>query len=407
MTDGLEKPTDLQRMIDRLLAPLSKPQQRIVDITAFTYFQHANVWPTFQHVEAALDREGLDAKEIFASLPTFDGTIRYGAFASLAWIGNLRDETLLELTLLGLRQCQGPAKALAEVLVRDSLRMLALFAEERRVFNPPANEVRQLQVESGYVIERLRETPDKPAAHVLAKVMEHEPGFFTSGGIYQADPEHAKWVWTIGRGALDYQDVGLEFDKYLERVITNFNRPAGLSQRVVASPLTLPASLGYIDATWRLMMGPTEHLVVLPSAERTASLTYDAGNREEFLERVSALGDVLKSLKVPKGGKQKGGHALTKLRAFLAWKLPEEAHDRVDSALDQLGYVVDIRNSGGHAEAEPKAIAAWRSLGISPPIVDFPQAWNVVRATTVAAFDAIRDEVLSFIDTSGAEEDAD
>jgi hypothetical protein len=157
--------------------------------------------------------------------------------------------------------------------------------------------------------------------------------------------------------------------------------------------------LGYLDTVWRVVHGSRTRLIVLPSPDRAASLALDAATREEFLERITALADILKCLAVPPGGDQKGGHALQRLRAYLASKLPPESQDRVSAALDQLSYVTDIRNAGGHADADTKGIRAYRAVGLTLPITDWGAAWETIRAGSTEAFDALRDELLSCADS--------
>jgi hypothetical protein len=208
------------------------------------------------------------------------------------------------------------------------------------------------------------------------------------------------YTWTVQRQLVHYADVGLDLHEYVRRIITKFYKPpASIQARVVSSPLSLPAAFGYLDTAWRVAIGTKEHLVVLPSPERAAALAFDAGTREEYLERVSALGDVLKSLSVPAGGAQKGGHALGRLRAYLTAKLSPESHSRVADALDRLDQVRDIRNGGGHAEAEPAALRAYRSVGVEVPITDWGGAWKILRQVTIEALDSIRDELLGLADS--------
>lgn len=254
------------------------------------------------------------------------------------------------------------------------------------------------------MLARLR--PDAPrelpTAAVLAGLVETEPPLVACLG--GSGNNGNTWNWTVTRGSLlEFDGIGLDFDEYVRRFVAKYHMPRRVEHSVVVSPLTLPAALGYLDTVWRVMEGRDSHLVALPSPERAASLAFDAGTRAEFLERIGALGDVLKWLKVPAGGDQKGGHPLERLRAYLAWKLPAESHERVNAAVDQLVDVTDIRNGGHHAEAEPAALRAYQALGIPFPITDPGGAWEAVRAATVSALDAIREEVLSYVDSRTAE----
>jgi len=250
------------------------------------------------------------------------------------------------------------------------------------------------------VITRLCTPPQNlPSAQVLDSFVQAEPPFSTALAGSGVDVSGI-CTWTIQRQLLHYADVGLDLPEYVRRIVSNFFQPAALSRaRVVSSPLSLPASLGYLDTAWRIAIATKEHLVVVSSPERTATLAFDAGTREEYLERISALGDILKSLNVPAGGAQKGGHALERLGAYLTAKLPAESHSRVADALDRLDQVRHIRNGGGHAEAEPAALRAYRSLGIEVPITDWGGAWNILRQLTIEALDALRDELLGLADS--------
>jgi hypothetical protein len=209
------------------------------------------------------------------------------------------------------------------------------------------------------------------------------------------------WTWTIWRSLLD-SDAITDVKDYVRRIVTKFHAPRPAAQPIITSPLSLPASLGYLDTAWRVMEGRDSHLIVLPSPERAASLAFDAGTSGEYLERLGALADVLKWVQVPRGGNQQGGHPLQKLSVYLEWKLPKESQERVSDALGQLKYVNDIRNGGLHAEAEPLALQAYKALGIAFPITDPGAAWDAIRTATVEALDAMRDEIISYVDSAGA-----
>jgi hypothetical protein len=106
----------------------------------------------------------------------------------------------------------------------------------------------------------------------------------------------------------------------------------------------------------------------------------------------------LKNLNVPMGGDQRGGHALARLRAYLLATLPPESRPRAAEALERLDLVRRVRNGGSHAEAEPDAVLAYRSLEVVLPIRDWRTAWEAVRSGTIEALDALRDEILGVVD---------
>lgn len=131
-------------------------------------------------------------------------------------------------------------------------------------------------------------------------------------------------------------------------------------------------------------------LVVVSSAERTARLVFDANNAEEFDNRLSALGEMLKGFRVP-GDRTQG--TLQRLDAFLASRLSAEAMARVRPAIATLQRVTHIRNAGQHIGASTKAAAALPAFGLTVPIADHTTAWQAVHVHVVNALDAIRDEI--------------
>lgn len=405
--NGPFRPTDPTLDVDalaaQLLAPLTREQQLVVNTAAEAFFKSGDTWPTYQHVEAILDREGQDARWVISTFPVVGTSMQYAALRCATWAGSLNDDSRVELTVLGLHHYSGVFKAKAEALVRDGLRVLQMFIDARRGFIPPATEVKHLELSSDDLLARLRPgSPDLPAPAVLAGIIQTEPPLSSSlGGSGSSD---GKWTWTIRRGSLvEFDGVGLDVEDYVRQIVGKYHVVRLLEQPVLTSPLTLAAALGYLDTAWRVMEGRDTRLIVLPSPERAASLAFEAGTRAEYLERVGALGDVLKCLRVPAGGNQDGGHPLKRLRAYLSWKLPDESHERVNAALDQLGYVTDIRNGGLHADAEPKALRAYRALGIEFPVTDPGLAWGSVRTATVQALDAIREEVQGYVDSRASE----
>jgi hypothetical protein len=155
-----------------------------------------------------------------------------------------------------------------------------------------------------------------------------------------------------------------------------------------ASPLALVASFDYLDAIWRLAFGA--QLVVVPSAERAARLAFDADTAEEFDNRLNALGEMLKGLKVP-GDPQLG--SLKRLAAFLPQHLSPEAMSRVQHAIGILRAATHVRNGGQHVGAVGAAVEALPSLGLTYPIGDHHGAWFTVQAQVIAALDTMREEV--------------
>lgn len=399
-----DRELDAKAVTRQLLDPLTDDQQLVVNLVADAFYQCGQQWPKFQYVEAVLDRERLDARSVLATFPVAGTSINYAAVSCTPRTASLSDDTQVGLTLLGLHHYKGPFKGHAESLVRDGLRLLQVFVDARRVFTPPPTEVKYLQLSGAEVLARLRPNAprDLPSEAVLDGIVHAEPPLLSCVGGSRNDGR--TWAWTVSRGnLLEFDGIDGVLEEYVRRIVRKYHVFHRVERPVLASPLTLPSALGYLDTAWRVMAGREVHLVVLPSPERAAALAFDAGTRAEFLERIGALGDVLKCLNVPAGGDQKGGHPLERLRAFLLGRLPSESHELITRALDQLVAVKDIRNGGLHAEAEPAALRAYQALGVAFPITNPAAAWDAVRIATVGALDAIREEVLSYVGSRAAE----
>ena len=139
--------TQIDEVVDRLFAPLTISQQRVVDVTAEVFFTK-DQWPMFQYVEATLDTARLDAKAVLGTLPISPGVIRYGAFRRLDTLSTLGEQERIQLTLLGLHHYQGPFAAKRDALVRDVLRLLQVFIDSRRAFRPSATEFSHFELTS-------------------------------------------------------------------------------------------------------------------------------------------------------------------------------------------------------------------------------------------------------------------
>jgi hypothetical protein len=124
---------------------------------------------------------------------------------------------------------------------------------------------------------------------------------------------------------------------------------------------------------------------------------------EEFVSRISEFADILKNLQVP-GVPGMGGHPIARLAEYLRFNLPEINEARVISARDVLSRVITIRNGLQHYAAQSDAAKALADFGIAFPVVDWTDAWEVIRIRGTEAIDVIRDEILAQtpdVDNSG------
>jgi hypothetical protein len=384
----------------RLLEPLTEEQQWVVDVIAQAFWNENFTWPTFLYVEAEMDVRGPDLREVLATFPTIGRPpgVVYSAVSSLPGAVSFNENQELKLSLLGLWHCGVPLRPTARVAVADVINVLNEAVTLRRSWVPSPTVIEKPKLTSAQVLESLRlrvfagiETfRSSPAyARLLYQLMNEEPCF--RGGYSATDDSYADWTWTIERPVRQYRDV-VSIEQYLERLAILFTPPA-VERRVVASPLDLPTSLGYLDTAWRLMHD-REHLLHLVSPEKVASLAFDVGSREEFFDRLSALCDIMKGFQVPSGS-AKDGHPVLRIKGHLEDILPPEAHLRVGEALEVLGNLVAIRNGGAHGDAQDKAATSWVALGVRLPVTDWPGAWTLIRQRAVTAFDMLRDELIA------------
>lgn len=384
-----------------LLADLTPRQQLVVDTVCNAFFEQNYQWPTFQYVEWVLDKSDIDFRDTIASFPMIVGTGNQ-SYSALGHIGPLQSANegySVTATLVGLWHCKSQVQPSAQTLIDEVLKVLQVFDMFRFNWRPTPISVGERQIDSTYV-KAVRSndragfnrwnTIGVDMAKAIWAIMEYEPSF---RGSHSYNHNDDRWFWTVDRTIRHYRGVDT-IEEYVSRVATWLAAPTPRAERVLPSPLALPTSLGYLNAAWRLA-NKGKHLVLLHSPEHAAELAFDAGTREEFSDRVSALCDVLRSFRVSGSGKQ----PLDKLRKALHTRLPAEAHERVNDALRTLEHVRDIRDGGQHGAAEDRAAASYLALGIGVPVVNWGAAWATIRAAAIEAFDIIRDELLAIDET--------
>lgn len=394
--DGGSHPSELMLSVSRVLAPLDGDQQELVDLIGNAFFMNGYQWPTFQYVQASFDQRTLDASAIIAGFPSVGSvSYRYGAVSSLAWAGNIADRDPVRLTLLGLHHYRGFLLSDAEAAVRQALKICSHFSSLRRSFKPSPLALEtpiatDIDVAKMLNSERLHFL----GAKQMHQIMLNEPGFL-GGSSQTGTDDDFHWTWTLGRESLHYAGA-LTVGEYVQRVAERYYLPPSVASRF-ASPALLAGAIDHLDAVWRLAFA-NKHFFLLPGAEQTVRLGMQVATREEYGDGLVALAELLRHIQVPKGGEQAGGHAVTRLYGFLAFKLSESSMSRVRDALRTLESITFIRHGHFHVEALPKALDAYRQLGISYPIGDWAHAWGVICGHVVDAFATIREEVLPLAD---------
>jgi hypothetical protein len=383
-----------------LLRPLTEAQQWVVDIIGDAFWKERFTWPTFLYVEAEMDNRGHDLREVLATFPWAGGGRNqyYGALSS-PHTASISETHELKLSLLGFWHCDEPLRPFARDAVADVISILNMFVVARRSWRPDPTESKYPEITSEVVLAYQKQRvfdgndADRNSARwsrLLYQLMEDEPCF--RGGHSASDDTLTSWKWTVDRSVLQYKDVA-SIEQYVERMATLFAPLPVTEHRVTESPLDLPTSLGYLDSAWRLTHG-RRHLLNLVSPEKVASLAFNAGSREEFFDRLSALCDTMKGFQVP-AGSTKTGHPLVRMKGHLQDLLPNEAQSRVAEAVDVLSNLVAIRNGGEHGDAQDKAASSWLALGVHLPVTDWAAAWTLTRQRTIVAFDVLRDELIS------------
>ena len=369
-----------------LLAPLTVPQQAVVDVMAEIWLTKNARWPAYGYVERELDRRGHRLEEV---LPTFPA-VRAQGFGALVpeyraiWVPmGLGPHTQVGLTVAGLAHLPAENRAIVEIF----LRTVSAMASRRQnaaldPFKPEDDEITSTDLVA--LVNRVSDNWVKWMPAVFA----HEPA--TWGGGQVPDDADSPWTWRCGGALRHFIDV-TDVNDYLWR-INAFLQPAveGPPAEIPDPPMGLVASLDFLAAVWALKY--SKPLLNLPSATVVTSLALDADTADEFDSRLSALGQVLKGLdaspmpNVPK-------HPVQYLGARVLLDVPPEAQHRVQAAIDVLEAAVAVRNAVQHAPAAPQSVSAMQTLGLTYPLSNWGAAWARIRTRVSGALIDIREEL--------------
>jgi hypothetical protein len=275
-------------------------QQSLIDAVARIYLEHGE-WPTWQWLDETLERDGLDATSILASLPR-TGSYGYGYLRQL----NPSPQPLsaVRLTVAGLSQVEN-----AKVRISTFVRFVGVLGTLRSkiVLDPFGQE--QPTIAKSDVLSLIY--PSTAVGEELLELLSGEPPLWNSVMTQQDD---SGWILLYVppgtrrfAGVKSTDDYFEAFSEFLvskeERLVDTF-----------VSPFMLPASLDYLDAVWQNRF--QKPLVVPPGVERSARLAFTASNVEEADSRLSALAELLKNLKIP-STPGVDGHPLKRMKAFL------------------------------------------------------------------------------------------
>lgn len=391
MSDELSTPTDLTAAT--LLEPLTDNQQRMVELIAGAFIESRWEWPVFDYIEGLLDREGIDAWTELARLPQQPGS-GYGA----AWwdrAGNAppAPDKPVGLTLLGLHHAEVREQVSAG-LVPLFLDLVRFLAEWRRQRPLSPVHARKLEVSSDEVIAALRDRGQRASVlepKLLESLLTREPGTWGGGGRSTPD---GGWTRGVTRNVYRYEHVET-IEAYVEAIVAAFPSKVPSPQPATPSPLGLVAAIDYLDTVWRLTAGNGEHLFRLHGAQRAALLAFPAQTADEFDSRLSGLGELLRSVRLPDGAptpRRKRDEPLCRFEAYIKSLLPG-SQTRIERSIETLHDVLRVRDAGQHTAAGEKGAAALVALGIGYPPPTWTYGWTVIMARTIEALDALREEL--------------
>jgi hypothetical protein len=363
----------------------SAEQRRFLDLVADVYLDHAE-WPVWAWMEEMLDRDGLDAEEIAASLPR-EPTVGYGlVFPNRNTVHTPQDR--VGLTIAGLAHVP-QAAALVTIFLNF---VDALGSARASAHLDPFSESRPTITR-----EALRHIrfPAPNHERFVVPLLSQEPSTWHC----IVSPRSELWESIeLSPAVRRFAGVG-SVDDYLDRLSAFL----GPRQRDTAgqfhSPFTLPAAADYLDVVWQLRF--RERLITPPGVERSARLATDVSTADEVDSCLSALAELLKGMHVP-STPGVGGHPLQRLGPFLRDVLPAEAHARVERAVTILDAARTIRAGAQHSGARSRSVDAYALLGLRYPVSEWAAAWQQIQVACAEAFDSIRDELQAAPDVSSS-----
>jgi hypothetical protein len=227
----------------------------------------------------------------------------------------------------------------------------------------------------------------------LYELMNREPATWGARAQLSGD----SWDRDIPRQVRQFAGVK-SIDDYIAATVELVYRAPAATPMGAPSPLGLVASLDYLDTVWRVAArAGGKHLFELHSAQRAAQLAFPAQTENEFESRLTGLGEILRSVRVPASGTtvKRRDKPMDALEDYLVLLVPA-SEQRVRAAITTLRAVIDARDGGQHSAAMSKGASALIELGVGyPPTVGWPAVWSVVSAKTIEALDAIREELSS------------
>ena len=281
------------------LLQLLAPEQAALLQTIYEPFDVSGEWPVWQYTDLTLDRRGLDAEAVLASLPIVGppggGSLRYG----LIWRSDPhlqpRPDYRITLTIAGLRHLKQ-----AQPLCGAFVTTIRYLVDQQRKLVPSPGRVVEATVSSAAIREEILSAsiagrsgpPVEPIMAKLADVLDREP--FLHSALNR--PNSVDWEVRVPAVLRQYRDVAT-LDEYINRATELVAPEEPVSVPLSSWPLDIPNAVGYLDAVWKSRTG--SHLFVNLDPASIGRLTQGCDSEEEFNSLMSALADVLGQVVVP------------------------------------------------------------------------------------------------------------
>lgn len=348
----------------------------MLDWVADVYLED-HKWPTWAWLEEKLERRNLSAVAVYGSF-VHESRVNYG----MVWPARVpapMPEDRVGLTIAGLAYVDN-----AFGLVRAALKLIsALGIYRNNIELDPFDTARPLAPRDFLLQGELKASP---YLDVLPQILGKEPATWHCS----FQPSFENWTEVSLAPEVRRFDTVQDVDNYLSRLASLLGHMQKEDVATFYSPFSLPAAADYLNAVWQLKFG--DALFNNPGIERSARLASPASSADEADSRLSALAELLKTMRVPDVA-QIGGSPLERLIPYLESELPPESHPRIREVVSFLDAARQIRAGMQHSGVHAKTIASFSRIGISYPVYDWFAAWERIQTVAAHSFDAIREEL--------------
>lgn len=359
-----------------LLDPLDEQQQTLLELV-WPKIAETGRCPKYRWVAFMMRRQGYDAAQVLGGLPSV-GTLDYRDRYSAVWTtssggGVYQPGNDVGLTVAGLYHIKYDA---AKRIIGGVLSYARALSKAQEQIADHPFDLPDVQVS----LKQILQGDNEVYIAAVAAVVEHEwPAMNVNRG---ADD------WSGQLSLLASADF-MTVEEYLTAITAACPPPRPPLSAAYLDPKTLPNAITNLGITTELVLGA--NLVVLPPANRTAWFSMDVGSGSDLQSAISAAGELLAGLDVPGRNPQ---HATGRLLGHLKGKLPKLTNTtRVEDAIKVLDAVRDIRNSDVHSKPAQKLLDAYDLLGLTFPVANPAEAWNMIRAQLADALTTLQDEI--------------